>query len=92
MLPREYRHEPDVALRAGSDGLDVVRRILPAPRRASQPHGVLFVEVGDSEERLQSAYPRVPFIWLEFEQGGGGVFCLTHDELVRHRRSFREAG
>jgi ribosomal protein L3 glutamine methyltransferase len=84
-LPEEYRHEPDLALRAGSDGLDVVRRILRGAESHLAPGGVLVVEVGDSEERLQQAYPTVPFLWLEFEHGGGGVFVLTKEELARHR-------
>ena len=60
-----------------------------APRR---PGGVLVVEVGDSDERLQQAYPGVPFLWLEFEHGGGGVFLLTKDDLRRHRRELSGAG
>jgi ribosomal protein L3 glutamine methyltransferase len=84
-LPPEYRHEPDLALRAGDDGLDVVRRILAGAADCLEPHGALFAEVGNSDERLQAAFPRVPFLWLEFEHGGGGVFMLTKDELERHR-------
>lgn len=84
-LPAEYRHEPDLALRAGGDGLDVVRRILHGAESHLAPGGVLIVEVGDSDERLQQAYPTVPFLWLEFEHGGGGVFVLTKAELARHR-------
>jgi ribosomal protein L3 glutamine methyltransferase len=80
-LPDEYRHEPDLALRAGSDGLDVVRRILAGAKQHLEPGGVLFVEVGDSDERLQQAFPRLPFTWLEFEHGGGGVFMLRDSEL-----------
>jgi len=75
-LPQEYRHEPDLALRAGSDGLDVVRRILAGADEHLAPQGVLFVEVGNSDERVQEAFPRLPFVWLEFEQGGGGLFML----------------
>jgi ribosomal protein L3 glutamine methyltransferase len=84
-LPAEYRHEPDLALRAGGDGLDVVRRILRGAESHLAPGGVLVVEVGDSDERLQQAYPTVPFLWLEFEHGGGGVFVVTKEELARHR-------
>jgi ribosomal protein L3 glutamine methyltransferase len=80
-LPDEYRHEPELALRAGSDGLDVVRRILAGAKQHLEPGGVLFVEVGDSDERLQQAFPRLPFTWLEFEHGGGGVFMLRDSEL-----------
>ncbi|HEX9207530.1 MAG TPA: 50S ribosomal protein L3 N(5)-glutamine methyltransferase [Steroidobacteraceae bacterium] len=87
-LPTEYRREPDLALRAGSDGLDVVRRILRDAESHLAPGGVLVVEVGDSDERLQQAYPTVPFLWLEFEHGGGGVFVLTKAELARLRVEF----
>ena len=91
-LPREYLHEPDMALRAGADGLDVVRRILRDADAHLAPGGILVVEVGDSEERLQRAFPGVPFLWLEFEHGGGGVFLLTKDDLSRHRRELSGAG
>jgi ribosomal protein L3 glutamine methyltransferase len=90
-LPREYRHEPDMALRAGHDGLDVVRRILRDADAHLAPGGILVVEVGDSEERLQRSCPGVPFLWLEFEHGGGGVFLLTKDDLHRHRRELSGA-
>jgi ribosomal protein L3 glutamine methyltransferase len=91
-LPREYLHEPDMALRAGGDGLDVVRRILCDADAHLAAGGILVVEVGDSDERLQQAYPGVPFLWLEFEHGGGGVFLLTKDDLHRHRRELSGAG
>ena len=84
-LPREYGHEPDVALRAGADGLDVVRRILAGAARHLETDGTLFVEVGDSEARLEAAFPDLPFLWLEFEHGGSGVFRLTRAELEAHR-------
>jgi len=81
-LPAEYLHEPDLALRAGSDGLDVVRRILAGAPRHLEPGGALFVEVGDSDERVQAAFPQLPFTWLEFEHGGGGVFLLSGEDLI----------
>ena len=80
-LPQEYRHEPDMALRAGRDGLDVVRRLLAGAPRHLEPGGLLAVEVGDSDERLAAAFPRLPFTWLEFEHGGGGVFVINREQL-----------
>ena len=80
-LPREYRHEPDLALRAGADGLDVVRPILADAPRHLTPDGALFVEVGDSEPRVAEAFPRLPFVWIEFEHGGGGVFLLRRADF-----------
>ncbi len=84
-LPEEYLAEPDLALRAGGDGLDVVRRILDGAAAHLEPDGAIFVEVGDSDERLARAFPRMPFTWVEFEHGGGGVFVLRRAQLGAER-------
>jgi len=82
-LPEEYRREPKLGLYGGEDGLDIVRRILAGAVMHLEPGGILIGEVGNTEEVLQAAFPDVPFVWLEFERGGGGVFVLTRDELER---------
>jgi len=48
-LPREYRYEPELGLRAGEDGLDLVLKILrDAPEHLNED-GLLICEVGESE-------------------------------------------
>jgi len=81
-LPREYRHEPSVGLFSGADGLDAVRAILSAARRHLKAHGILVVEVGNTERALMRAFPRLPFIWPDIEMGGGGVFVLRAADLA----------
>ena len=81
-LPAEYRHEPEMALFAEQAGLAVVHRILNQAGRDLSDHGILVVEVGEAAEELIAAYPDVPFVWLDFEQGGEGIFLLTA-QMVR---------
>ena len=83
-LPPEYRHEPRVALAAGRAGLDSVRVILAQAARHLKPRGLLVVEVGNTEHAVRRAYPRLPFVWLQFARGGGGVFVITREQLRAH--------
>ena len=85
-LPPEYEHEPRLALAAGKQGLDSVRVILKESAQHLTPGGILVVEVGNTETQVRRQWPRVPFTWLEFERGGGGVFLLTREQLQRHVR------
>jgi ribosomal protein L3 glutamine methyltransferase len=86
-LPQEYLHEPSFALEAENDGLAIVEQILFSAHRYLSDHGILIVEVGNSEEALMEAYPEIPFTWLDFEHGGQGVFLLTSEQVNTYCRA-----
>ena len=87
-LPPEFLYEPEHALAAGQDGLDLVHRILFEAPDYLSPEGLLVCEVGDSEWALKQAYPEIQFDWLRFAHGGHGIFAITYDELMTHRQLF----
>ncbi|MEW6329972.1 MAG: 50S ribosomal protein L3 N(5)-glutamine methyltransferase, partial [Pseudomonadota bacterium] len=91
-LPREYRHEPELALVSGPQGLDAITRILADAGKHLNPGGILVGEVGNSAEALQRKFPAVPFVWLTTSTGDESVFLLTAEELARQRLAFSASG
>ncbi len=90
-LPREYQHEPALALESGGDGLDAIVQILRDAPAHLEPHGALVAEVGNAGETLQKKFPDVPFLWLTTESGDDSVFLLTAPQLAHHQRRFANA-
>lgn len=80
-LPAEYRHEPTLALAAGADGLDVVRRILAGAGEHLNPGGVLAIEVGHNQALVEAAFPELAAVWLDTAHAEGKVFLVTREDL-----------
>ncbi|HET7792171.1 MAG TPA: 50S ribosomal protein L3 N(5)-glutamine methyltransferase [Rhizobacter sp.] len=85
-LPKEYLHEPQLALAGGDDGMDLVRRILKdAPSRLS-PIGVLVLEIGNERAHFEHAFRKLEVAWLDTSAGADQVLLVTRDALARWAR------
>lgn len=89
-LPPEFLHEPEHALAAGQDGLDLVHKILLEAPDYLTNDGLLVCEVGDSYWALNQAYPGIHFNWLSFAHGGYGIFAMTAHDLKKYHNMFAE--
>jgi len=84
-LGDEFHCEPAIGLRAGSDGLLLVDRILARAGGFLSEHGVIFIELGNSQAAMESKYDFLPMTWIEFEFGGGGVCAIQAQDLQQQQ-------
>lgn len=89
-LPEEYRHEPASALEAEDNGLALVEQILLGASQFLTPDGLLFVEVGNSDFAVMDKWPDIEFLWLDFEQGGHGVFMLDYKQCLTFYQKYSQ--
>jgi ribosomal protein L3 glutamine methyltransferase len=80
-LPQEYKHEPQLALGSGTDGLDATRNILKNAAKHLTDKGILVVEIGHNRGTLEAAFPDLPFTWLDVSTGDEFVFLLHKNDL-----------
>lgn len=81
-LPSEYRHEPDLALAGGSDGMELVRDILNQAPGFMAPDGVLVMEIGHEYANFLSAFPDLDPVWLSTEHAEDQILLLTREQLA----------
>ena len=87
-LPAEFLHEPELALAAGQDGLDLVRKMLAQAADYLTEDGLIVIEVGNSEWAMKQNFNTIDFHWLTFQKGGSGIFALTAEQCRKYRDLF----
>lgn len=80
-LPPEYLREPQIALAGGTDGMDLVRKIVAGAGQRLTPNGLLMVEIGNEREFAEAAFPELNLTWLTTSAGDDMVFLITADQL-----------
>ncbi len=90
-LPDEFLHEPELALAAGQDGLDLVRQMLAQAADYLSENGLIVIEVGNSEWAMRQNFNGIDFHWLNFQKGGSGIFALTAEQCRNYREIFQQS-
>tara|TARA_Y100000994_G_C15689285_1_gene440863 strand:+ start:1013 stop:1891 length:879 start_codon:yes stop_codon:yes gene_type:complete len=85
-LPAEYFHEPKSGLVCAEAGLTIPIKILQEARNYLAEGGLLILEVGHSRLNLEKRFPLVPFLWLDFENGGSGILAITLEQLTEYSK------
>lgn len=80
-LPKEYLHEPQIALAGGDDGMDLVRKIVAGATSRLKPNGILMVEIGNERVFAEEAFAEYGLTWLSTSAGDDMVFLLTAEQL-----------
>ncbi|MFZ6776174.1 50S ribosomal protein L3 N(5)-glutamine methyltransferase [Undibacterium sp. Ji83W] len=80
-LPKEYMHEPQIALAGGDDGMDLVRKIVAGAAQRLTEDGLLMVEIGNERAFAEAAFPELNLTWLSTSAGDDMVFLVEADQL-----------
>ncbi|AKC60062.1 50S ribosomal protein L3 N(5)-glutamine methyltransferase [Blochmannia endosymbiont of Polyrhachis (Hedomyrma) turneri] len=84
-LPKEFLFEPKIALCAGNDELQIIKKILYNADQYLSHDGILICEVGNTDTQLKKTYPNIPFHWITCQHGGHGIFMLTYKQLITNK-------
>jgi len=82
-LPKEYLHEPALALAGGEDGMDLVRRIVAQAHEHLTDIGVLVLEIGNERAHFEHAFRKLEVVWLDTSAGDDQVLLATRQSLAR---------
>ncbi|MGT2470694.1 ribosomal protein L3 N(5)-glutamine methyltransferase [Paraburkholderia steynii] len=80
-LPAEYKHEPEMALAGGADGMDIVRRIIAEARNWLTDEGVLVIEIGNERAHVEAAFGGLDLVWMSTSAGDDNVFLIQASDL-----------
>lgn len=80
-LPAEYRHEPELALAGGADGMDIVRRIIGEAPNWLTDEGILVIEIGNERANVEAAFGGLDLVWLSTSGGDDNVFLIQAGDL-----------
>lgn len=80
-LPDEFQAEPEIALAAGTEGMQVIKNILTQTTDRLTPDGLLILEIGHQIDDFLAAFPGLSFAALAVDAGDEMILLMTSDQL-----------
>jgi ribosomal protein L3 glutamine methyltransferase len=80
-MPEEFHREPRMSLDGGTDGLDIIRKLLRQSRERLLPHGIVLIEVGGLREAMDREFAALDLHWLYTEDGTDCVCVINAKRL-----------
>ena len=80
-LPPEYHAEPEISLAGGTDGMELIRKIIQNAKDYLKPEGALVLEIGNEAKNFTAAFPEIPVTWLEVSAGDDQVLLIQAEDL-----------
>ena len=80
-LPIEFLKEPQIALAGGTEGIDLIQKIIIEAPKYLNANGVLIMEVGRDRKVIETKFPRINFTWIETQAGRDFVLFVTREDL-----------
>ncbi len=84
-LPAEFQQEPRLALDGGTDGLDIIRKLLREARTRLTPHGIVLIEVGGLRAAMDREFAALEPHWLHTSDGSDCVCAINAARLKKWR-------
>lgn len=80
-LPAEFKAEPELALAAGTDGMDFIRHLLNDVSHHMTDNGILVLEIGHEIHHFQQAFLHLEPMYLSTSAGDENVLLITKQAL-----------
>lgn len=80
-LPKEFLHEPDLALAGGTEGMDLVIPLLEQVGTRLKSDGWLLLEIGNEQAYFEAMFPKLNPIWLQTANADNQIMLLSAKQL-----------
>ncbi|AGF48242.1 putative adenine-specific DNA-methyltransferase [Candidatus Kinetoplastibacterium oncopeltii TCC290E] len=80
-LPKEYLHEPMIALDGGNDGMDIIKKILKNVKNFLKKEGILVLEIGNEYNNFVKNFQNINPTWVTTINTEKSIMLLNQEQI-----------